>query len=146
MNKFAFAVRSRRAVTSAGLATLIALPGCGGESGCALAPGPCEGAFPTETLPQPTVEPSEITVAVGATATFTVNPNGLVAPTYRWYRAGPTAALAPVPGASGVTYSVVAAQRSDNGAAFSVFVESARGNGRIVQLSSAGTLHVTTVP
>jgi len=143
-----FAIRSglRGVVAASSLAVLTALAGCGGESGCALAPGPCAGSFPEENIPKPTVEPTDVTVAVGGTATFTVLPNGLVSPTYRWFRASPTAALAPVPGASGVTYSVVNAQRSDDGATFSVFVEAAHGNGRIVQFSTEGKLHVTAVP
>ena len=146
MTALAFARRLRRVVAASGFAALAALAGCGGETGCALAPGPCAGAFPDEHIAQPIVEPASITVAIGQTATFIVNPNGLRANTYQWYRAGPSAALAPVPGASGVSYSIVAAQRADDGATFLAFVESAHGDGRVLQPSTMGTLHVTAVP
>lgn len=146
MAAFAVARELRRVITVSCLGVLISAASCGGESGCALAPGPCAGTFPAENILQPTVEPAEITVVVGGTATFTVDPNSLMAPRYEWYRAGPGTTLVRVPGASGVSYSVVNAQRSDDGATFSVLIDAARGNGRIVLFSTDAKLHVTTVP
>ncbi len=143
MTHLAFAARLRAAV---GASALALLAGCGGESGCALAPGPCAGDFPAEDYPQPTIQPKEITVPAGDTATFSVLTPGLGASTYQWYRGTAGGALDSIPGATGVSFTIADVRPADDGAIFLAFVASAVGNGQVVQFSTAGKLFVSPAP
>jgi Zn-dependent metalloprotease len=67
-----------------------------------------------------TTQPASVTVAAGATASFSVGAGGGTAPyTYTWYRNG-----APLAGATGPTYSLTASV-ADNGAVFKAVVKDA---------------------
>lgn len=128
---------------SVALLSLLIVAGCGGHSnGCALAPGPCPGDFPDENLPTATVEPSHLTVAVGANATFVVHAPGLTTLTYQWYRLAPDGTLQQIPGATSAAFTLVGVQQADNGTTFKAYVDGAYGSGRLVQFSSGGTLTV----
>jgi hypothetical protein len=123
--------------------SLVVVAGCGGgNSGCALAPGPCPGDFPDENLPKAIVEPSHLIVAVGANATFVVRAPGLTTLTYQWYRSAPDGTLQQIPGATSAAYTLVAVQQADNGTTFKALVDGGNGSGRLVQFSSDGTLTV----
>ncbi|OEZ58884.1 M4 family metallopeptidase [Duganella sp. HH105] len=64
-----------------------------------------------------TTQPNSVTVAAGATASFTVGATGGTAPySYKWYRNG-----AAISGATSATYSLTA-QTADNGAVFNAVV------------------------
>ncbi|WP_373925076.1 M4 family metallopeptidase [Duganella vulcania] len=64
-----------------------------------------------------TTQPSNVTVAAGATASFSVGASGGTSPyTYKWYRNG-----AVISGATSATYSLTA-QAADNGAVFNAVV------------------------
>jgi hypothetical protein len=134
----------RRALLSCvALLSLLVVAGCGGgNNGCVLAPGPCPGDFPDENLPKATVEPSHLTVAVGANATFVVQAPGLTTLTYQWYRSDPDGTLQQIPGATSADYTLVGAQQADNGTTFKAYVDGGYGSGRLVQFSSGGTLTV----
>ena len=67
-----------------------------------------------------TTQPSSVSVAAGATASFSVGATGGTAPyTYKWYRNG-----AVISGATSATYSLTA-QTADNGAVFNAVVSDA---------------------
>jgi hypothetical protein len=67
-----------------------------------------------------TTQPASVTVAAGATASFSVAAGGGTAPyTYTWYRNG-----APLAGATGPTYSLTATV-ADNGAVFKAVAKDA---------------------
>ncbi|MBV9346034.1 MAG: pyrrolo-quinoline quinone [Gammaproteobacteria bacterium] len=89
------------------------------------------GSDPTGA-PTITSQPSNQTVAAGATATFTVMAAGAAPLSYQWLRNG-----AAISGANGPSYSL-ATSSSDNGASFAVTVSNASGS---VQ-STAATLTV----
>ena len=128
---------------SAALLGLLVVAGCGGHSdGCFLAPGPCPGDFPNENLPTATVEPSNLTVAVGANATFVVQAPGLTTVTYQWYRSTQDGALQQIPGATSASYTLVGAQKVDDGTTFKVYVDGGYGSGRLILFSSGGILTV----
>lgn len=86
--------------------------------------------------PSITTQPSNQTVTVGSTATFSVVAGGTTPLTYRWQK-GTT----PVPGATAASYTTAATTSSDNGSQFKVVVTNSVGS----ITSNAATLTVTTV-
>ncbi len=79
-------------------------------------------------------QPSNVTAAQGAPATFTVVADGTFPLTYQWIRNG-----VGIPGAASSRYTLPAVQASDNGAFFSVAVI----NGSGVIFTTPATLTVT---
>lgn len=103
------------------------LTGCGGS-----------GTSPMvkTAAPSITTQPSNQTVTVGSTATFSVVATGTTPLTYQWQK-GTT----PVPGATAASYTTAATTSSDNGSQFEVVVTNSVGS----ITSNAATLTVTTV-
>ena len=85
-------------------------------------------------LPAITTQPVSETVAVGATATFSVVAGGTGPFTYQWSKNS-----APVSGATAASYTTPAAAATDSGSTFSVVVKNAAGS----VTSSTATLTVT---
>ena len=84
-------------------------------------------------------QPSSVTVAPGATASFSVGASGGTAPyTYKWYRNG-----ALISGATSATYSLTA-QTTDSGAVFNAVVSDSSSPVKTATSSNA-TLTVSTV-
>jgi len=86
--------------------------------------------------PSITTQPSNQTVAVGSTATFSVVATGTTPLTYQWQK-GTT----PIAGASSANYTTAATTSSDNGSQFEVVVTNSVGS----ITSNAATLSVTAV-
>jgi glucose/arabinose dehydrogenase len=84
--------------------------------------------------PAITAQPAGKTVTVGQSATFTVAASGTAPLSYQWRRNG-----APISGATAASYTLPAAQSSDNGASFDVVVTNDYGSAT----SNAAILTVT---
>jgi hypothetical protein len=93
-------------------------------------------APPTTTAPSITSQPSNQSVTVGGSATFSVAASGNPTPTYQWQKGG-----ANIAGATGATLSLSNVQTSDAGSYTAVATNSA---GSVS--SSAATLTVTAAP
>ena len=87
--------------------------------------------------PQITTQPANQTVAVGATATFSVVATGTGTLTYQWQKGGVAIA-----GATAASYTTSATASTDNGAVFTVVVSNAAGG----TTSSPATLTVISGP
>lgn len=101
------------------------LAGCGGSS----SPG-----VPAAVAPAVTGNPANATVAVGATASFSVTASGTAPLSYQWRRGGTAIA-----GATAASYTTPATVAGDNGASFDVVVTNTAGSAT----SAAATLTVT---
>ncbi|MFZ0786186.1 MAG: immunoglobulin domain-containing protein [Candidatus Acidiferrales bacterium] len=88
-----------------------------------------------DSAPTIAVQPSNQTVLVGQTATFSVTATGNPAPTYQWQNA---ATSANIPGATSASYTTPATMIADNGSTFQVVVTNSVGS----QTSHAATLTV----
>lgn len=118
--------RSRLGATAAAAAVLLVI-GCGGGYG---------GGSSTSSgslLPMITQQPTNVTVAAGQPASFSVTATSAYALTYQWRRDGATIA-----GATESMYTLPSATPADSGARFSVVVSNQYGS---VQ-SSPATLTV----
>jgi hypothetical protein len=102
------------------------LAGCGGSS----------PIVKSAAAPSITTQPSNQTVTVGATATFSVVATGTTPLTYQWQK-GTT----PITGATAASYTTTATTSSDNGSQFEVVVTNSVGT----ITSNAATLTVTAV-
>ena len=87
--------------------------------------------------PSITQQPSNQTVTVGQTATFSVKATGTTPLTYQWQK-GTT----PISGATSATYTTPATTSADNGSQFKVVVSNSVGK----VTSNAATLTVNTPP
>lgn len=96
---------------------------------------------PNIVAPTITTHPSNVSVAVGGNATFTVIAAG-TNPTYQWQRSNGGGAFANIAGATNASYTVTNAQLADNGARFQVVVTNSAGT----VTSNPATLTVTTAP
>lgn len=100
---------------------------------------------PTPTAPTITQQPSNQTVQVGQTATFSVSATGTATLRYQWRKNG-----ASISGATSASYTTPATTTADNGAVFSCVVSNDYGsvtsnNATLtVQQSSTGTAPVIT--
>ena len=88
----------------------------------------------TATAPMITTQPVNMSVAVGATATFTVVASGTDPLTYQWQKNGNAIA-----GATSASYTTAAAQSTDDGTKYSVTVSNSAGSAT----SNNATLSVT---
>jgi len=88
----------------------------------------------TATAPMITTQPVNMSVAVGATATFTVVASGTGPLTYQWQKNGNAIA-----GATSASYTTAAAQSTDDGTKYSVTVSNSAGSAT----SNNATLSVT---
>jgi Immunoglobulin domain/Immunoglobulin I-set domain len=88
-----------------------------------------------DSAPAITVQPSNQTVLVGDTATFSVTATGNPAPTYQWQNA---ATSANIPGATSASYTTPATMIADSGSTFQVVVTNSVGS----QTSHVATLTV----
>jgi len=93
--------------------------------------------IPPAVAPSITQQPQNLSVAVGATASFTVAASGTAPLSYRWQRNSTDIAGAP----DAATYTTAAVTAGDNGAAYRVIVSNAAGSAT----SSAAILSVTSV-
>ena len=100
------------------IVALVLLAACGGGGGSA-AGGGGGGA----TAPTISTQPSSLTVADGATASYTVTATGTPLPSYQWLRNGTNIA-----NATSATYSFAAAYPADNGVSFKVTVTNSAGS------------------
>lgn len=77
----------------------------------------------TQQKPSIVSEPSDLTVAAGQPATFSVSANGTTPLRYQWYRNGTA-----ISGATSTTYRINSTAAADNGARFYVVVTNDLGN------------------
>ena len=110
-----------------GLAVPILLVACGGGKGGAV-------AVPAASAPAITIQPSDQSVPVGETATFSVTATGAAPVSYQWQRN-----TLPVAGATASKYTTPATGVGDNGSSFAVVVTDPGGSAT----SRAATLIVT---
>ena len=112
-------------------------------------PGPAiavrYGSAPPTSAPAITQHPTDQTVSVGQTATFSVSATGTLPLSYQWRKNGVN-----ISGATSASYTTPAATTSDNGALFSCVVSNSYGkatsnNARLtVQSSPPGTAPTIT--
>ena len=74
------------------------------------------------TAPSISAQPQDTTVAVGQSATFTVEAQGMAPLSYQWFRDGTA-----IDGATGSSYTLADAAASDSGASFTVRVDNTSG-------------------
>ena len=98
-----------------GLLLALALA-CGGGGGGG-------NTTPTAVAPSITQQPSNSTVTLGQTATFSVAATGTPSPTYQWASNGSA-----IPGAISAAYDIPATAKIDDGTVFSVLVTNTVGN------------------
>ena len=99
------------------LGLLLALAmACGGGGGGG-------NTTPTAVAPSITQQPSNSTVTLGQTATFSVAATGTPSPTYQWESNG-----SPISGATSSTYVTPATAKTDDGTVFSAVVANSVGN------------------
>lgn len=108
-----------------GLALSLTLAGCGGSNSTS-----------ESTAPAISQQPSNVTVTVGQTATFTVVATGSATLSYQWQKA-----TTPIAGATSASYTTAPTTGSDNGSQFTVVVSNSAGS----VTSSAAKLTVSSV-
>ena len=91
----------------------------------------------TPTAPAILTHPSNVTVAVGQQATFTVSASGSAPLQYQWQKNG-----SPIAGATGTSYTTPATTLADNGATFRCVVTNAVNSAT----STSATLTVQSAP
>lgn len=109
-----------------GLAFGVMLSGCGGSS----------SMVKSAAAPSITTQPSNQTVTVGSTATFSVEATGTTPLSYQWQKG-----TMPIAGATSAGYTTAATTSSDNGSQFEVIVTNSLGS----VTSNAATLTVNAV-
>lgn len=107
------------------LALCLMMAGCGGSNTTAHTTGP--------QVPSITAQPSNQTVTVGQTATFSITATGSATLSYQWQK-GTTA----IAGATSSSYTTPATTTADNGSQFTVAVSNSAGS----VTSNAATLTV----
>ena len=107
------------------LALGLTLAGCGGSNSTS-----------QSTAPAISQQPSNATVIVGQTATFTVVATGSATLSYQWQKA-----TTPIAGATSASYTTAPTTGSDNGSQFTVVVSNSAGS----VTSSAAKLTVSSV-
>src|SRR5438105_5041428 len=105
-----------RGIATVVIATLITACGGGGGGGGSSSDS-LAGNGPATTAPMITTQPSNVTVTVGSTATFTVAASGTAPLTYQWQKDG-TAIM----GATAASYTTPTVTITDDGAMFAVAV------------------------
>ena len=113
------------------LSSSVVLGACGGGRNGGSTPSPNTSA------PLIAIQPSDQSVQVGATATYTVAATGTAPLTYQWQKGG-----AAISGATASTYTTPATAASDNGTLFTVAVSNAGGS----VTSNPAKLNVSTAP
>ncbi len=108
-----------------GLALSLTLAGCGGSNSTS-----------QSTAPAISQQPSNVTVTVGQTATFTVVATGSATLSYQWQKA-----TTPIAGATSASYTTAPTTGSDNDSQFTVVVSNSAGS----VTSSAAKLTVSSV-
>jgi Immunoglobulin I-set domain len=108
-----------------GLALSLTLAGCGGSNSTS-----------QSTAPAISQQPSNVTVTVGQTATFTVVATGSATLRYQWQKA-----TTPIAGATSASYTTAPTTGSDNDSQFTVVVSNPAGS----VTSSAAKLTVSSV-
>ena len=132
---------------------LIAIVGSGGgDDDCGLFTDWSDKCFdfsnvPTFQQPSAYVEPQRQTVQVGSPATFTVSVGNVDQPSYRWCRVATSGAegCTEIPGATGESYTLAAANLGDDGAVFRVTVYAGDGSSG-AQAFAVGSLAVSSMP
>jgi len=99
---------------------LVWLTGCG--SGASSGTNGGGGSTSNGSKPAITSQPSNVTVAPGQTATFTVTATGTAPLSYQWQKNGSN-----ISGATSASYTTPAATSVDNGSAFDVTVANSAG-------------------
>jgi len=115
-----------------GLTASLLLVGCGGGNKGAAGSPPTP---PPSAAPAITVQPSDQSVSVGQSATFTVSATGAAPLSYQWQGSG-----SPIAGATASSYTTPATTLSDSGSTFAVVVTNAGGS----TTSRSATLTVTS--
>jgi photosystem II stability/assembly factor-like uncharacterized protein len=117
---------------------VVFIAACGGSGD---APPPFEigtpVAPPAAVAPAITQQPANVSVAVGANASFSVAASGTAPLSYQWQRNGVA-----IEAATGPSYTLAAATLADSGATFRAVVSNGVGSAT----SDAGTLTVTSTP
>jgi outer membrane protein assembly factor BamB len=97
--------------------------GGGGGGNSTPDPAPPTSSGPSATAPAITTQPSNATVSVGATATFTVVASGTDPLSYQWQKNGTA-----ITGATGASYTTPAVSSADDGEMFNVVVTNTAGS------------------
>jgi len=113
------------------LGTVSALAACGGGK------SPDGPSPPADVAPTIAMQPGNVSVSAGQTASLQVTATGTAPLTYQWRREG-----AAISGATGAAYITPATAIADNGARFSVVVTNSAGS----VTSSDATLTVSNIP
>ncbi|HTY01694.1 MAG TPA: immunoglobulin domain-containing protein [Bacteroidota bacterium] len=104
-------------------------------------PGPAVmvryGAAASNQAPSITQQPSDQTVGVGETATFSVSATGSPAPTFQWQKNNVDITV----NGNSATYTTPAVTKADSGAGYRCVVSNSQGNAT----SNTAILHVSTV-
>jgi hypothetical protein len=118
-HNFRAAVRLCTAVLrAAGCAAMILVASCGGG----YSSPSMSGAAMNATAPVIVTSPASMTVAVGATATFSVAASGVGPLRYQWLRNGTA-----ISGATAASFTTAPATAADNSATFAVMVANLYG-------------------
>ncbi len=110
------------------------LTACGGAG---TSSAPASSPPPASSAPVITIEPSNQSISVGQTATFTVSATGTAPVSYQWRKNS-----SPIAGATASSYTTAAASLADSGSSFAVLVTDAGGS----TTSRSASLTVTSGP
>jgi hypothetical protein len=119
------------AIVSLGIISIVGSGGGYTDPICDTYPDAC-GPLP----PTVTITPERATVQVGSNQTFTAQPSGLANPTYQWQRsANGGRTFVDIAGATAASYTLVAANLSDDATVFHVIARPG-GGGPVAEASS----------
>ena len=119
--------------------SFLLLLGCGGGGGDGSSGSSSSGGGNAPVAPSITAQPTDQSVVVGQTATFTVTASGTAPLTYQWQNGG-----ASISGATAASYTTPAAKLADDAATFQVVVTNSAGS--VTSSSAKLTVGPVTTP
>jgi hypothetical protein len=148
--RFPLALLRGAALAAVSTMGLVAIVGSGGGSDapeCSFFSNVCNpNVGPSPEQPAASAFPLKVTVQAGTSAVFTAQSAGIDRPSYQWRRSIDGGVnFVDMAGATGQTYTLTPAQRTDDGALFRVDVRSGSGNA-VLASSTAATLLVSSMP
>lgn len=120
-------------IVTAGLVSIVGSGGGGyTDAICVAYPDACGPPPPTVTI-----TPERTTVQVGGNQTFTAQPTGFADPTYQWQRSADGGrTFVDIEGATAASYTLVAANLSDDATVIHVVARARPGGGPLAEASS----------